>query len=160
MYLLGIAVGCADSSDRPSDEDVKRTFEANEEALAAVVQLCDGSPAIQAVRRAPRDTTYVRGYSPEPADEEVASRIWEVLEGLELKSVSCNRDHRIPKAPLATVNFSVYTRGLSVSGEAKGILYVTEAARRRAADEHQQMLASGELLPLPRQGWFIYFWQS
>ena len=141
---------------KPSDDDLSLFFKKNQSELKRVIPLCRDHPALRWIGKKEGEISFNSSPVATVSDYGAAKAIRTILDPLGVGSVDCSRRFDVPGDTFLGVNFTMYARGLSVSGESKSIRYSLPSTDRAYWEGHKAMLQSGELKPLPEPNWYIY----
>ena len=143
------------SKNKPSDDDLSLFFVTNASELKKIIPLCRDHPAIRWLGKKNGQISFYSSPSATQVDYETARLIRSILDPLGVGSIDCSRRFDVPGDTFLGVNFVIYARGLSISGEAKAIWFI-QPALFEDSEGYKAMLRTGELKPLPEPGWYIY----
>lgn len=153
-YLICIFLGllcltaCTDPPE-PSNEEIIQFLDDNISDLEKLIEFCEQNPEVRWLGSEVGQIDIVK-LIPENPNAPARNEAWDIIDRLGLRSMACRRDWRTEDNDLVSVGFSIWGIGIAVSGRGKGLDYIIVAGPYL-----HEYLASGELTPLDKEGWYI-----
>ncbi len=154
-YYFDIDPFSVDNNKKPSDEELAAFFQKNHLELKKIIPLCQEHPVIRWLGADSRKASFENHTNPSPMDYEAAEKMRSIIKDIGVRSIDCDRKYLLEGFPLSGVSYSIYARGLSVSGEHKGLRFDIDSSQGKISEGYQRELEAGRLKPLPEPGWYI-----
>lgn len=143
------------SGDKMTKDEIGQYYQKNKIVLSHIVSTCEKYPQI---RRVEKDEIMYYKDSNVSKDANLAGKdIQENIKKIKVSDVVCFRDGFQSNGNLTSVDFILYSFGISLGGEAQSIEYETKQYRDEMKKRKKVDISWQTVYPLPDEGWSIVF---